>query len=86
MTEVPKAYFTTIQGRIGHRLKFYSNLLQVTIRLDGMIYDLDEVLNQLYQISDIDRIQDPNVMVNSGFIMSISTDQKYQEEDILRRV
>ena len=56
MTEVPKAYFTTIQGRIGQKLKFYSNLLQVTIRLNGMIYDLDEVLNQLYQISDIDQV------------------------------
>ena len=50
MTEVPKAYFTTIKSRIGRKLDFYSNLLQVTGRLNGMIYDLDDVINQLYQI------------------------------------
>ena len=41
MTEIPKGYFTTINGRTGRQLEFYDNLLQITMRAHGMIFCLD---------------------------------------------
>jgi len=41
MTEVPKSYFMTIKDNQGLKLFFYSNLLQITVNSNGMIFDLD---------------------------------------------
>ena len=41
MTEVPKAYFTTVQSRVGKQMEFYSNLIQITVRGHGAIFNLD---------------------------------------------
>ena len=48
LSEVPKSYFTTIKKRIGKHMEFYSNLLQITVRGNGMIFDLDS-----YPISEV---------------------------------
>lgn len=74
MTEVPKAYFTTIKNRNGKKFSFYSNLIQITIRSHGMIFDLDSSpIKEIDNIENIDMLQNPNEMVNTGFIMSTST-------------
>lgn len=44
LTEVPKAYFTTIKSREMEGMKFFNNVLQVTVRCNGMIYDLDSLM------------------------------------------
>ena len=41
MTYVPKGNFTSIKDRIGRKLQFFDNLLQITVRSHGMIFDLD---------------------------------------------
>ena len=53
MTEVPKGYFTTIKSRIKEGMLFYNNILQVTVRSHGMIYDLDS-LREVDSIESID--------------------------------
>ena len=54
MTEVPKAYYTTLKNREGLKLHFYDNLLQVTERNHGMIFDLDELQELGAAIENID--------------------------------
>ena len=57
MTEVPKAFFSTIQQRDGFKLKFFDNLLQVTIRSHGMIFNLDtNPIEEVDSIEDIDQL------------------------------
>ena len=41
MTEVPKAYFTTAKLNEGLDVTYYDNLIQITERGNGMIFDLD---------------------------------------------
>ena len=53
MTEVPKAYFTTIKSRDGLKMTFYDNLLQITERNHGVIYDL-ESMKEINSIEQID--------------------------------
>ena len=53
MTEVPKAYFTTLKSRKGVKLYFYDNLLQITESNHGMIFDLDS-LKEVHAIENID--------------------------------
>ena len=53
MTEVPKGYFKTIKNRKGKQLDFFDNLLQVTVRSHGMIFDLDTV-KEVEAIENID--------------------------------
>ena len=57
MTEVPKAFFSTIQQRDGFKLKFFDNLLQVTMRSHGMIFNLDtNPIEEVDSIEDIDQL------------------------------
>ena len=73
MTEVPKAYFTTIKKRNGEQIDCYDNLLQVTIRAHGMIFDLDSTpIKEVESIENIDSFTIPDTTVNTGFIMSTS--------------
>ena len=44
-----------------------------------MIFDLDDVL-EVQAIENIDMMQDPNIMVNTGFIMSASTSDVWEGE------
>ena len=53
MTEVPKAFFTTVKKRKGLEMEFYDNLLQITERNHGIIFDLDS-LNEVQAIEEID--------------------------------
>ena len=53
MTEVPKGYFTTIKDRANEKLSFFNNVLQVTVRTNGMIFDLD-TLREVNAIESID--------------------------------
>lgn len=52
MTEVPNAYFTTLKKREGLNIEFYDDLLQVTERNHGMIFDLD----QMQEVASIEYI------------------------------
>lgn len=73
MTEVPKAYFTSIEKRVGKSMTFYNNLLQVTIMGNGIIYNLDaDPISEVTSIENIDTLQDTDSLVNTGFIMSSS--------------
>ena len=57
MTEVPKAFFTTIKSRSGRKYQFYDNLLQVTVRSHGMIFDLDSAdIAEVDSIENIDQL------------------------------
>lgn len=85
MTEVPKGYFKTIKNRKGKHLTFYDNLLQITMRSHGIIIDLDE-LKEVEAIENIDQLQQPDTMVNTGFIMSASTSCEWEGEHFLRRI
>ena len=53
MTELPKAYYTTLRSRKGLELSFYNNLLQITERNHGMIFDLDS-MKEVHAIENID--------------------------------
>ena len=73
MTEVPKAYFTTVKNVNGLDMEYYSNLLQITERNNGMIFDLDTTpIQEVDVIENIDQLQPLDTMVNTGFIMSSS--------------
>lgn len=56
LTEVPKSYYTTIKSRKpDNSLVFFSNLLQVTIGSNGMIFDLDsDPIREVASIESID--------------------------------
>ena len=73
MTEVPKAYYTTMKSRKGLQLGFYNSLLQITERNNGMVFDLD-TLEEVDYIENIDQMQEPDAMINTGFIMFTSRD------------
>ena len=53
MTEVPKAYFTTMKSISGLDMTYYSNLLQITERSNGMIFDLDS-MQEVNSVENID--------------------------------
>ena len=53
MTEVPKSYFMTLKANQGLKLFFYSNLLQITVNSNGMIFDLD-TMQEVNSIEHID--------------------------------
>ena len=86
MTEVPKAYFSTIARRSGFKIEFFNNLLQITIRNHGMLFNLDtQPIEEVDSIEDIDQLQRTDAMLNTGFIMSAShNDYKYDEKYIRR--
>lgn len=90
LTEVPKAYFTTIKARkTGKQREFYNNLLQVTIGTNGMIYDLDSLIphpKEVDSIEGIDQLMRPDTYVNTGFIMSISHNETRDEITFRKRV
>ena len=55
LTEVPKAYFTTIKSiNSGGQINFYDNLLQVTVSTNGIIFDLDS--NPIKEVDAIENI------------------------------
>ena len=86
MTEVPRAYPTTIKSRIGGKYEFYLNLLQITVRSHGMLFDLDSnPIKEVGAIENIEMMQDPDALVNTGFIMSSSTNDTWEDEPFLRR-
>jgi len=61
-------------------MKYYSNLLQITERNNGMIYDLQTTpVQEVDSIENIDQLLPPDEMVNTGFIMS-SSKTGYEEE------
>ena len=76
MTEVPKAYYTTIKpGKGKEKIEFYDNLLQITVRSTAIHLALDnEIPDEISYIEHIEQLQDPDKAVNSGFIMSSSKD------------
>ena len=88
LTEVPKAYFTTIKARKAEgKMEFYDNLLQVTICNNGMVFDLDSTpIKEVDSIEGIDQLMKPDTYVNTGFIMSISHNLPAGEERALKRV
>mmetsp|Transcript_42077 Transcript_42077/g.55430 ORF Transcript_42077/g.55430 Transcript_42077/m.55430 type:complete len:159 (-) Transcript_42077:2279-2755(-) len=85
MTEVPKAYFTTLKSITNMNMTFYSNLLQITERNNAMIFDLDS-MQEVNSIENIDQLQNPDKMVNTGFIMSSSKSEMWEDEMFLRRI
>ena len=85
MTEVPKAYYTTLRSRKGLDLSFYNNLLQITERNHGMIFDLDS-MKEVHAIENIDQFQNPDHLISTGFIMSTSKNEVRNEgEQFIRR-
>ena len=54
LTEVPKSYFSTIKNRVGKKMSFYSNLIQITARGNGIIFDLDSF--PIAEVSTIEAI------------------------------
>ena len=87
---MPKAYFTTIKARKAKEShSFYDNLLQVTIGTNGMIYDLDSLIphpKEVDSIEGIDQLMKPDTYVNTGFIMSASTNEIWEGDQFLRRI
>ena len=55
------------------QLGFYNSLLQITERNNGMVFDLD-TLEEVDYIENIDQMQEPDAMINTGFIMFTSRD------------
>ena len=47
-------------------------------RNHGMIFDLDS-MKEVQAIENIDQMQDPDDMVNTGFIMSTSKNEQFEE-------
>ena len=65
-------------------MTFFSNLLQVTERSNGIIFDLDS-LDEIGAIENLDQLQNPDKMVNTGFIMSSSRPMFEDEYNFTRR-
>ena len=50
------------------------------MRGNGIIYDLDSTpISEVTSIESIDRLQDPDTMVNTGFIMSSSCTEEFED-------
>ena len=84
MTEVPKAYFKTIKSRERSGIDFYKNILQVTVRCNATIYDLDSMI-EVDSIESIDMLQDPDASINTGFIMSSSSEHDWEGQSYTKR-
>ena len=41
MNQLSKAYHTTIKERIGNRILFYRDMLQITVRSNAVLFSLD---------------------------------------------
>ena len=68
-------------------MEFYDNLLQVTVGVHGMIFDLDSYpIKEVDSIENIDQLIDPDAFVNTGFIMSMSHKAVNDETNFIRRV
>ena len=78
MIGLPKATFKTIKEINGEKMSFYSNLIQITVRANGIIYDLDSnPIKEIDTIESMDMLQNPNQIVNTGFILSTSKPDLY---------
>lgn len=69
-------------------MEFYNSLLQITVRSHGIIFDLESKnIREVDSIESIDQLQNPDAIVNTGFIMSASQDvTKHQSDNqVLRR-
>ena len=82
--EVPKTSHLTRKSMEGIHLSFYDNLLQISERWNGMVYDLDS-MKEVYSIENIDQLQDPDKIVHPGFIISTSKFESFEEEIFIRR-
>ena len=80
MTEVPRSYCTTIKPSEGTEgISFYKDLLQITARSNAIHLNLDEETpDEVAQIENIDQLQDPDKVINTGFIMSSSKDEVWE--------
>ena len=85
LTEVPKAYFSTQKSISADKMTFYSNLIQVTERNNAIIFDLDS-MDEVNSVENIDQLQDPDRVVNTGFIMSSSKNEMWEDYPFLRRI
>ena len=58
MTEVPKAYYTTIKpGKGKEKIEFYDNLLQITVRSTAIHLALDnEIPDEISYIEHIEQL------------------------------
>ena len=78
MIGLPKTTFKTIKERNGRNMRFYSNLIQITVRANGIIYDLDSnPIKEIDTIESMDMLQNPDEVVNTGFILSTSKPDLY---------
>ena len=51
-----------------------------------MLFDLDSnPIKEVGAIENIEMMQDPDALVNTGFIMSSSTNDTWEDEPFLRR-
>ena len=82
--KIPKTSFLTIKSRKqDYAGKYYENLLQVVVRNQTFIYDLDDASGQpteIHFVHDMEQMIDPDGFVNSGIIPSIVEKVKSQSE------
>ena len=75
MFEIPKSYKTTIaESFVDGRIRFYKELLQVTIGNFGVIYDISDITNMVetQYIDTLDQFVCPGHYVHTGFNLATS--------------
>ena len=81
MTELPKAYFKTIKDKKDNKIEFYQDVLQITVRANAILISLDSTNpSEISYIDSLDQIQDPEKSVNSGFMLSSSKYDIWQDK------
>ena len=84
------------RGNVKPRINRYNNLLQVTVRNQAIIYDLDylnskgkkyfELRNlktgipEVNYLEHVDQFTNPNKFVNTGFFNAFSIDENFEDD------
>ena len=75
--QVPPSYFQSIKLlRTGRDMDLYENILQVVVRNQSVIFNLDENDRgkplEINFIDDFEQLMDPDTLVNTGIVHSTS--------------
>ena len=69
-----------MKGKEDNRIKFYQDVLQITVRSSAILIALDGLTPvEISQIENMDQLQDPEKSVNSGFVLTSSQNGTWKD-------
>ena len=84
ISSIPLGSVLMIKSRLGMRLDFFTNLLQVQTSNRALVYDLD-TLTEVCSVEDMEQLMNPDQSVVTGFNMGMTMNQTEGERNFLRK-